>query len=150
MSTNIRRRVHVFGEVLQATEMTDGKQHAAPTHARETAWTRRRLVKYAETSGRTGSGARVFRSWENSRQFESFTRLADTVMDGDKIFAVCHQPAGTNKISPAPSSSSMRVACANSGNFSRSGFSRSTCDWLPRAYRNGVWSGANSVYFLTP
>src|SRR5258708_34908991 len=119
-------------------------------HASATVRYRRRLVRYAETSGRTGSGAPAFRSRENSRQLEALTRLAETVIDGVRIFVVCHQPVGTNKISPGCSSGSMRVALANSGNFSRSGFSRSICDLLPWAYRNGVWSGANNVYFLTP
>ena len=72
----------------------------------ETAWTRRKLVKYAETSGRMGRGAWDFRSRENSCQLEAFTRLADTVIEGDKILVVCHQPDGTNKICPGPRSTS--------------------------------------------
>src|SRR5258708_25130365 len=42
-------------------------------HESETVRYRRRLFRYAETSGRTGSGAWALRSRENSRQLEALT-----------------------------------------------------------------------------
>lgn len=47
-----------------------------------------------------GAGAFLFKSREKSFQFEAFTLLAETVMEGVRIFVVCHHPGGTNKISP--------------------------------------------------
>jgi hypothetical protein len=64
------------------------------------------------------------KSSTNALQFESFTVLIDTVIDGVSIFAVCHQSAGTNSSSPGRSSNRPPSAFANSGNRSRSGWSR--------------------------
>lgn len=43
-------------------------------------------------------GFQVVREW---RQLEAFTLLVETVIEGVRIRVVCHQPAGTNRISPA-------------------------------------------------
>src|SRR5271154_4205567 len=55
---------------------------------------KRKLIKYAETSGFNGLGARAFRSLEKLSQFELFTRPDEIVMEGVNILVVCHQPEG--------------------------------------------------------
>ena len=86
-----------------------------------------------------------------SSQLLAFTALADTVILGSRIRAVCHQPDGTNSISPGRSTHRPGTARANNGNRVRSGWSRSSIDDLfasmpGRGYSHGVWPEIHHVF----
>jgi hypothetical protein len=74
-------------------------------------------VRYAAAIGLTGMEAPEHISLVSSLQFDAFARLTETEIDGLSIFAVCHQPAGINRISPGSSLNRIAVAFAKSGNL---------------------------------
>src|SRR6267154_126232 len=117
-------------------------------------WKTRIPARYAAAIGFMCNGAWEYISSVSFDQLDAFARFTETEIEGVSIFAVCHSPPGINRISPGWSRKRIGTAFAQSGNFSRSGFSGSgICEalyWFGLTYRYGVWSAENAVYSLTP
>src|SRR5215831_8229075 len=71
----------------------------------------------------TGFRRRFATKSTNSCQFDSLRTLAEIVMLGESILAVCHQWLGTNRSSPGSRTKVVGTALAKRGNLSKSGLS---------------------------